>query len=44
MREVFVVSAVRTAVGKQKGYFREYLAPELLALVLNEAVDRTGIE
>jgi len=44
MKDVFVVSAVRTAVGKQKGYFREYLAPELLALTLNEAVDRVGLD
>ena len=44
MREVFIVSAVRTAVGKQKGYFREYMAPELLALVLNAAVDRIGLD
>ncbi len=44
MRDVFVVSAVRTAVGKQKGYFREYLAPELLALVLNESVARIELD
>jgi acetyl-CoA acyltransferase len=44
MKDVFIVSAVRTAVGKQKGYFREYLAPELLALALNEAVDRIGLD
>lgn len=44
MRDVFVVSAVRTAVGKQRGYFREYMAPELLALALNEAVDRIGLD
>lgn len=44
MQDVFVVSAVRTAVGKQKGYFREYLAPELLALTLDEAVERIGLD
>ena len=44
MRDVFVVSAVRTAVGKQRGYFREYMAPELLALALDEAVGRIGID
>ena len=44
MKDVFVVSAVRTAVGKQRGYFRDYLAPELLALVLDEAVGRVGLD
>lgn len=44
MKDVFVVSAVRTAVGKQKGYFREYMAPELLACVLDESVNRIGID
>jgi acetyl-CoA acyltransferase len=44
MKDVFIVSAVRTPVGKQKGYLREYSAPQLLALVLNEAVDRAGID
>ncbi len=44
MRDVFVVSAVRTAVGKQRGYFREYMAPELLALALDEAVGRIGLD
>ncbi|MBN2158565.1 MAG: thiolase family protein [Spirochaetes bacterium] len=44
MKEVFVVSAARTAVGKQKGYFREYIAPELLAMALDEAVNRAGID
>ncbi len=43
-KDVFVVSAVRTAVGKQRGYFREYMAPELLALALNEAVDRINLD
>lgn len=44
MRDVFIVSAVRTAVGKQKGFFREYLAPELLAKALDASVDRIGID
>lgn len=44
MKDVFVVSAVRTAVGRQKGYFREYLAPELLACVLDEAVGRIRLD
>jgi len=44
MQEVFVVSAVRSAVGKQRGYYREYLAPELLAKVLNAAVESIGLD
>lgn len=43
MRDVYVVSAVRTPVGRQRGYYREYKAPELLALVLNEVVERAGL-
>jgi acetyl-CoA acetyltransferase family protein len=44
MKDVFVVSAVRTAIGRQKGYFREYLVPELLAQALNESVRRIGLD
>jgi acetyl-CoA acyltransferase len=44
MRDVFIVSAVRTPVGKQRGYYREYIAPELLALVLNEVVERINLD
>ncbi len=44
MKDVFIISAARTPVGRQKGYLREYTAPQLLALILNEAVDRAGIE
>lgn len=44
MRDVYVVSAVRTPVGKRNGYLREWTAPELLGFVLNEVVRRVGIE
>lgn len=44
MRDVFIVSAVRTPVGKQRGYYREYIAPELLALVLNEVLERVELD
>ncbi|PKN38098.1 MAG: acetyl-CoA C-acyltransferase [Deltaproteobacteria bacterium HGW-Deltaproteobacteria-2] len=44
MRDVFIVSAVRTPVGRRKGYYREYIAPELLALVLNEVVERVQLD
>ena len=44
MKDVFIVSAVRTAVGRQKGYFREYMAPELLAVALNASVEKIGLD
>ncbi len=44
MKEVYVVSAVRTPVGKQRGSLREYMAPVLLSLVLDEAVQRVGLD
>jgi acetyl-CoA acetyltransferase family protein len=44
MKDVYVVSAVRTAVGRQKGYFREYMAPELLAQVLDESIARIQLD
>jgi acetyl-CoA acyltransferase len=44
MKEIFIVSAVRTPVGKQKGYLRQYTAPVLLSLVLNEVTDRVGFD
>ena len=44
MKDVFVVSAVRTPVGRQKGYLREYMAPELLALVLDESLRRIDLD
>ncbi len=44
MRNVVAVSAVRTAIGVFGGALRDYPAPDLLALVLREAVRRAGIE
>jgi len=44
MREVFIVSAVRTPVGKRKGYLREWKAPELLGRVLDEVVRRIDLD
>jgi acetyl-CoA acyltransferase len=44
MRDVFVVSAVRTPVGKRNGYLRGWTAPELLGFVLNEVVRRASID
>lgn len=44
MNDVFVVSAVRTPVGRQNGYLRNWTAPELLGTVLNEAVRRINLD
>ncbi|THB77632.1 MAG: thiolase family protein [Desulfobacteraceae bacterium] len=44
MKDVFIVSAVRTPVGKQKGALRNYMAPELLGLVLDEALRRIDLD
>ncbi|SES97043.1 acetyl-CoA C-acetyltransferase [Oceanobacillus limi] len=43
MREVVIVEGCRTAVGRRKGYFSQYRADELAAVVLREIVDRSGI-
>ncbi len=44
MEQVYVVSAVRTPVGKNRGYLREWTAPELLATVLDEVIDRIDLD
>jgi acetyl-CoA C-acetyltransferase len=44
MDEVVIVSAVRTAVGRFGGALCDVQAPDLAALVLREAVSRTGLE
>ncbi len=44
MSDVYIVSAVRTPVGKRNGYLREWNAPELLATVLDEVVKRVDID
>ena len=43
MRDVVVVSAVRTAVGKFGGTLKDYPSPKLMGLVVKEAIDRAGI-
>jgi len=43
MQDVSVVSTTRTPVGKRQGYLRGYTAPDLLAAVLNEAVDKIDL-
>jgi acetyl-CoA acyltransferase len=44
MRETVIVDAVRTPVGKRNGGLSGWHAADLSALVLNELVDRTGID
>ncbi len=44
MSEVYVIDAARNPVGKRNGYLREWPGPELLGVVLNAIVARTGID
>src|SRR6516225_1509854 len=42
--EVVIVSAVRTPVGRFQGSLSDFTAPQLGAIVVREAVKRTGID
>ncbi|WP_042476270.1 thiolase family protein [Bacillus ndiopicus] len=44
MREVVIVAATRTAVGKRKGALSQMRADDLAAVVLDEVVKRAGID
>ena len=44
MRETVIVGAVRTPVGKRNGGLSDQHAADLSALVLNELVERTGVD
>jgi acetyl-CoA acyltransferase len=44
MQEAFIVSAVRTPVGKRNGSLASFRADELLGLALREVVDRVGVD
>ena len=44
MREAVIVGAVRTPVGKRNGGLSDQHAADLSALVLNELVERTGVD
>jgi acetyl-CoA C-acetyltransferase len=44
MSDVLIISAVRTPIGSYLGAFRDIAAYDLGALVLNEVVNRAGIE
>ncbi|HOK06228.1 MAG TPA: thiolase family protein [Syntrophales bacterium] len=44
MRAVYIVSAVRTPVGRNNGYLRKWTAPELLGAALKEAARRIDLD
>ncbi|AYC28661.1 thiolase family protein [Paenisporosarcina cavernae] len=44
MREVVIVDAARTAIGKRKGMLKEYRPDELLGNLLDQLVTRVGME
>ena len=44
MKEVFIVSAVRTPIGRHNGFLRNWTAPELLGAVLDEAIRRIDLD
>ena len=44
MRSVYIVGAVRTAIGKYGGALKSVPAHELGALVIKEALNRSGAE
>jgi len=44
LREVVIVSAVRTPMGRYGGQLREVRADDLAAIVLREVVDRIGLD
>ncbi|MBN1665349.1 MAG: thiolase family protein [Deltaproteobacteria bacterium] len=44
MDDVYIVSAARTPIGKQNGYLRNWIAPELLGAVLDEVMRRIDLD
>ncbi len=44
LRDVFIISAVRTAVGSFMGSLKSFTAPELGGMTIKEAMTRAGIE
>ncbi len=44
MKDVFVVSAARTPIGRHNGYLRKYTAPDLLGVVLDEVLQRIDLD
>jgi len=44
MKQVVIVSAVRTPIGKFQGSLQSYSAPQLGALVVRAAMERAGVD
>ena len=44
MKDVFIVSAVRTPIGRHNGFLRNWSAPELLGAVLDEVIRRIDLD
>src|SRR5512146_1822485 len=44
LEDVFIISGVRTPIGKFQGSLSDFTAPQLGAIVVREAVNRAGIE
>jgi acetyl-CoA acetyltransferase family protein len=44
MKEVFIVSAVRTPIGRHNGFLRNWTAPELLGAALDEVIRRIDLD
>ncbi len=44
MNDVFIVSTVRTPIGRNNGYLRNWTAPEILGTVLDEVVRRVHLD
>ncbi len=44
MRDVYIVSAVRTPVGRNNGYLRNWMVPELFGSILDAAVSRIDLD
>ena len=44
MKDVVIVSAVRTAIGSFGGSLKDFSAPELGAIVIKEALNRAGVQ
>ena len=44
MKDVYIVSAARSPVGKRNGYLREWIAPVLLGTVLDAVVEKIDLD
>lgn len=44
MRDAFIISAVRTAIGKRDGFFKDTHPVNLAAPILNEVTNRAGVQ